>query len=51
MRKKDNWTLGEMVFGEKDIGKNGNLEQFKNGNMQICKKGNEEKWKLRKMEI
>ena len=43
--KKGNWTLGKMVFGGKNIRKNGNLE------IQICKYANLEKGKLRKMKI
>ena len=36
-REKGNWTLGNMVFWEKDIGKNGNLKGLKFGRIEIWK--------------
>ena len=35
MRKKDNWTLGEMVFGEKEY-----WEKWKSGTIQKWKYAN-----------
>ena len=51
--EKGNWALGKMVFWEKDIGKNGNLEKFKYANLEkgklgkteIAKNKNQKKWK------
>ena len=58
IRKKGNWTLGKMVFGEMDIAENGNLEELKFGKMyflkietwknKIFEKGNFGKMQIRK---